>query len=813
MVPSVVQYRSHPHKMLADHTQGVITGTENRTALRIGRIAAIFHDVGKLNLNFQGKLDNLRPVSGPAGYDHHAYLSAYAFLCFLAAGNNNAFDLKGFETYSILALIARHHGHLPNFMGDGGEGIRITSILKKDECVLLKNFLLTNPVLPASEFLQPFIKHQPFELLDVKSHRFLDKLGSCAVPSDALDYFLDTQFAFASLIESDKRDAADNKEFGRKAHVELFATTVNCKLTERLESFQVESALNQTRLRLREEAVKSINTALDSDRRVFSLTAPTGSGKTLVLLSLANEILKRDSSLAVLYALPFLSITEQVEGISRSILGDELVLRFDSKAQNQKIDDLQNDLDSDPELLDQLLQESFSQETFDAPFIITTFVQLFETLVSNRNSTLLRLPNFAKTIILVDELQALPPRLYVFFTAFLDAFCRKFDSYAVLSTATMPALDIAHKSTRVPEECPEKLFTSYVRPSELVETQSYYSDPVFDRYTIERINDPEFSLDLLAAKIKAVTESCLAILNTIDDTTHLFAFLNPEDGDAGCLLLNTHFTPLDRRKKIDMVKEKLDGGERVVLVTTQLIEAGVDIDFPVVFRDLCPLPNLIQAAGRCNRNGLLRDGEGKPKRGTLFLFELKNNGKSRAALIYGRDEPSWFLGFTRSDIPALIHERDLLAVQTAFFEQINRDLSVGDHRQLGKNMIRCINEIAFEDLGRFRLIDEKQFGTEYQYYIPASSEDDSLESLQETLVMMAEAERQRVGYKQMKALRIRLQSQLRHVSQHIVQIRFRNDAKDRPSSWPGPLGILKLGNEKDYTFVRGLSAAADSNFL
>ena len=184
------------------------------------------------------------------------------------------------------------------------------------------------------------------------------------------------------------------------------------------------------------------------------------------------QLRKEDEPLrGVIYTLPFLSITEQVEGVCGNILGEtgkKHLLRFDSRAENPRLQELQMALDEEPGKLKELLQEEFADEVFDSPMVITTFVQLFETLMSNRNATLLKLPNFASSIILIDEIQALPPRLYLFFTAYLQSFCQKFDAYVILSTATMPHLQMPTKEHGSERYWASKLFPDYQRPPELV---------------------------------------------------------------------------------------------------------------------------------------------------------------------------------------------------------------------------------------------------------------------------------------------------------------------------------------------------------
>src|SRR5690606_15150758 len=149
-------------------------------------------------------------------------------------------------------------------------------------------------------------------------------------------------------------------------------------------------------------------------------------------------------------------------------------------------------------------------------------------------------------------------------------------------------------------------------PNELLEPTKYFENNVFNRYVVNVI-DEDLSIESLAERILQEDSSVLVILNTIQDTKDLYEELS-ELSDV--YLLNTHFTPEDRLDKIEEVK-KLLSNKKVILISTQLIEAGVDIDFPTVYRDLCPLPSLIQSAGRCNRNK-------KIDLGNVNLIRLKN---------------------------------------------------------------------------------------------------------------------------------------------------------------------------------------------
>lgn len=805
MVPDIDAYKSHPDKALEVHIEGVAKKALKRYESPIVRWAALFHDLGKINPNFQSKLAG----TYRGGYDEHAYLSAWAWLCFL---EKNAGKLKAdfgkdlIKLQIVMALIAKHHGNLPNF----------ERLLKEEPLNRLRTFVKSNIELPASDFLKKKLgtSHEPFHLKDTEQfNRFISFTRKKEWQENALDYYFDTQFSFAALIEGDKRDAGD-KYIEDYYHLEATCKESKGELSKSLgKTWQWlsgkpdKSDLDELRTAIREEAIETLSRKVKSGKRVFTLTAPTGAGKTFTLLALAAEIQRLKDGMSILYALPFLSITEQVEGIVKGLLKDYMPVS--SKSKNQRIEDLIEKLDDNPEPEDykELLKQDFIQQTFDHPFVITTFVQFFETLLSNRNSTLLKLPNFSRRIFLLDEIQALPPRLYIFFAAWLDAFCKRWDSYAILSTATMPKMDFEVKP-HVEDKCkPEKLFKHYLKnlPVELLETQKFFSQPSFNRYRIHLANPFELTMDELAKRVRSQDKSCLVILNTIRDSRDLFEKLNSEG--IRVYLLNTHFIPVDRRKKIDLIKAHLDAGEKVILVSTQLIEAGVDIDFPIVFRDLCPLPSLIQSAGRCNRNKKLHD------LGQVWFFHLSNeNGKSGATTIY-RDEAKLFLDFSQEHIQNGAEEKELQHVQEKFFQFIANNLMIGDYEidREKVNLIGLVNDASFETLGRFKLINEKVFGFEFQYFIPETESDDTYDKAVALLIKVMESK----DFQSKRKWQIQLNSQLKKVGERTITIRtFDKENLPQYSNEKDYFGILVLANIEIYTFETGfLHDTVQNSFL
>lgn len=770
------KYNSHPDKKLTVHVEGVVKGTRSRTNLVIADLAAIFHDVGKLNPNFQKKLS---PNGTPDGYDHHSYLSAAAFLSYFLKNRTEVLERVGDQNGlgSVLALIARHHGNLPDF----------PRILKPREVGDMMAFLREGHELPASELVSVWEKHSAFDFNDhldeierlCQTESLKRLVGTIEAP---LRFFMETQWGFASLIAADKTDAGGYAAQGGAEDIAAFCDAYADCLNAKLNALSQESKLNRLRTTMRKEACDTLSRELTTGRRVFSLAAPTGAGKTFMMLALAREIIAQKGEHRLIYALPFLSITEQVEDVALDVFEDvsQFVRRIDSKGRNERLQMLQERLESgDPDALQAMRAEQFATETFDHPFIITTFVRVFETLVSNRNAELLKLPNFQSSIFLVDEIQALPPRLYGFFVAYLDAFCRMHGSYAIISTATMPNFQLPTEA----RHDVQSFFPGYEAPAnhDLLSAE-YFQHELFDRYTVTALDEP-LSLDELADCIAQEEQSILVILSTIDDTTKLYEILSGAE-HTHVELLNTHFTPEDRRRKIDICKAILDPKQnteesRVILISTQLIEAGVDISFPVLYRDMCPVPSIVQSAGRCNRNG---EAKGK---GDVIAFDLHREGKSRASLIY-RGRNGGFLDFARQRLPGnAFDEPDLLDVQREFFDEFVHGKTLfgvdfgpfysRDEIEEGRlDFLARMREGHFEEIGKFQLISPRH-GDEFQFYVPEEADTQflRLRDIYDKLVRIPFA-----NHRERQATYLKLQTLLRKMSDRIVQVRVSEHDED-----------------------------------
>lgn len=810
MVFDLTIYKSHPDKLLKVHTIGVKDKTLKRTNSKIAEWAALFHDMGKVNLNFQEKLKGHKNV----GYTQHSYVSTFAFLNWYVANREVANEVLKIEINDITkikiisAIILHHHGNLPNMDRN----------LSQEVYDNMKIFLDDNiSQLPISEFLKQELgfEHIPFDVsfkswyksnipdIDLGRNSRIYEIENWQ--KDALNYFLETQFSFASLIESDKRDAGGNELYNFNNLINDSVITLNNTLNGlfgNLASVANISELNNLRTAIRNEAVGSVSNLILKGQRVFTLTAPTGAGKTFTLLDIARTIQCQNPTLGIILALPFLSITDQVQNILSEVLKIDSI-SVNSKSVNERIEKAQKKLDQEQseEALKALLIEDFVENTFDHPLIITTFVQLFETFLSNRNSTLLKLPNFANRIFLIDELQALPPRLYIFFSAWLDEFCRRHNSYAVLSTATMPDLRVFEKQELIGNpnyrlSNPINLFKNYQLPQEILEPTKYFDSDVFNRYVINVIDD-DFSIERLAEEVLKEKGSVLVILNTIQDTKDLYDELSEF---SNVFLLNTHFTPQDRLERIEEVK-KILYKQKVILISTQLIEAGVDVDFPVVYRDLCPLPSLIQSAGRCNRNK-------KIDTGTVYFIRLLNRrGKYSSELIYNKDGKQ-FLEFIKENITGQIQERELFQIQKKFFKIIAKELEIGDYPEENMNLIYEINNAQFENIGKFRLINNKTFGTQYQLFVPTSENDYRFEELEAII-----SEIQEENYSLVKKNKIKIQTKIKEMKNRVISVRLLNFSDLPPLSNSNIVcGMYKL-HLNNYSKIKGVLLGVENALI
>lgn len=319
---------------------------------------------------------------------------------------------------------------------------------------------------------------------------------------------------------------------------------------------------------------------------LYTLTAPTGSGKTFSSIAFALEHARTHGLQRVIYVIPYTSIIDQTVGQFERIFGIDAVLPHYAEAPYQLKDE--SDMDESD------LKRALAAENWNAPIVVTTAVQFFESLYSNKTSRCRKLHNIANSVIVFDEAQTLPvPYLRPCVKAIAEL-VQRYGSTAVLCTATQPELkplfdrSFNGAAVRIPEISP---FSDADRD-------------VFRRVTVECVDD--IGLDALADRLSGHRQ-VLCVVNTRKKAQYLYGRLAENDGEGdsaeGVFCLTTLQCAADRRRLLGEIRARLAADEPCQVVSTSLIEAGVDVDFPVAYREESGLDSIIQTAGRCNREG------------------------------------------------------------------------------------------------------------------------------------------------------------------------------------------------------------------
>ncbi len=314
--------------------------------------------------------------------------------------------------------------------------------------------------------------------------------------------------------------------------------------------------------------------------RLFTLTVPTGGGKTLSSMAFALEQVKKYGLKRIIYVIPYTNIIEQTAAIFKEIFGEKNVLEHHSN-----FDPWASEDESDNPSYNSIM---FSTENWDAPIIVTTNVQFFESLFSNKRSRCRKIHNISKSVIIFDEAQMLPIQYLSPCLAAVTELVRNYGSSIVMCTATQPKFSELLRGDEMPREIIES-------PKELYEA---FKRVEFKNFGV--INDEELSAALRNE------DKVLCIINT---RNHAKALYDSLSDTKNIFHLSARMCPVHRRQKLDVIRKILDKkGEPCRVISTQLIEAGVDIDFPTVFRAMSGLDSIAQAAGRCNREGKLQSG-------------------------------------------------------------------------------------------------------------------------------------------------------------------------------------------------------------
>ena len=593
-----------------------------------GYILGVLHDKGKEKHQFQEYICDVNGISGHKNYTHDGKAHAYV-------GAIMAKKLYGDSALPFFCnQIASHHRGLYDY----------------NELEKLVNEPWPEDVIEETERRK--LTQPSFRMRKEDCHHLSRMLFSCLVDAD----YLDTE-AFMNEADSHMRGS----------HTPLSSMALQLeKHIERLQHDAVDSDVN----RIRKKVQECCSLMSDQPKGFFSLTVPTGGGKTLSSLLWAMRHAICHGMKRIIIAIPYTSIIVQTASILKEIFGEENVMEHHSHAELSAIKDVRL-----------RHKAKLATENWDYPIIVTTNVQLFESMFSNKPSDCRKLHNIANSVIILDEVQTLPTDYLQPIVDALRSYQRMFGISVLFTTASQPVL------SGLIEGCnPKAAFQGIDNITEIIPKEYALHDKL--RRVCLETDSTGSTYDEIADRLSRHNK-VLCIVNTRNDAREIFERL-PKEGLT--IHLSRMMCPRHVSKAIQEIKQALsDNSETVIrVVATQLIEAGVDIDFPVVYRQEAGLDSILQAAGRCNR-------EGKLDMATTYVFSLSVEHKLYGSIIDANN--------ARLN---MINVNDWFApdTMTEYFRQLYSRKETFDKKDI-KTLLYKPKEMCFAEAAKdFRLIEE-----------------------------------------------------------------------------------------------------------
>lgn len=544
----------------------------------------LYHDLGKYTEFFQ---DYLLGRPHDQTLKQHARFGAQAIL-----------QHYGPETaIGIIAyfIIKNHHRNLHN--PDCTEEDKLLNALTRDrvgEIFIAQSKSISSHLEQIEAELDLSDLERKLKLPDFR--RFSRFVRAWSKKPDIQNYFL-INYLFSLLIEGDKLDASDTSLFQRK---NISATAVSDFLNS-LKS--VDNEQNRLRNQVRAEVLQNLEDPNITEERLFLLTAPTGIGKTLTALDFALRLRdKLPENPQIIVGLPFINIIEQTLSVYQNVLNgaDAKIL---GHYQYADIFGEQKEVFSDEEK--DYNRRRMELDTWQSDIVVTSFVQLLQTMISNRNKVLLKFNHLAGAIVIMDEVQSLRLEQTPLIGAVLFYMSKFLKTRFILMTATKPLIfELAERELL--EEQGEKI-SGQIRP--LLQNPEFYFSQ-FHRTKIvpilaEKLID---TADFVSRFHQHWTpdKSCLIVCNTVNRSIEVFEQIRDSlSGGNPVYYLSTNVLPVLRLSIIHQIKKDLKDGKKPILISTQVVEAGVDLDFDMGFRDLGPIDSIVQVAGRINRENAL----------------------------------------------------------------------------------------------------------------------------------------------------------------------------------------------------------------
>lgn len=675
-----------PQKELIKHLQEVAEYSVRYGDDRfeeVHRIIAYAHDFGKYTTYFQE--DRLQGIKSWGDKANHAYLSAIfgAFLCI--QNLNLANTLFPLWTFSV---ILSHHGDIKQFSSTDylpDVSVRSSSYRKTQEKLKILDIqiedMVKNQKIILDDYSKIGLQNEVKKFLSQKDivKEVIKKLNRILFEYEDepdQDQYWIHQILYSALISADKISAAGLKPVDEK---NLNFSVLACNKNEIIARYE-PCKLDKMRNEIFSSVLNNLQNAY-SNNSIFSITAPTGTGKTYTGFFTAKKLQELlGYNHKIIYALPFTSIIDQnylkIEELHQSHedfnCNKSMYLIKHHHLTNQEYINETEDYRKD--------QSGLFIENWESGIIVTTFVQLLQTLIGNRNRMLKKFHVITKSIVLLDEVQAIPIKYYELIDYAIKKLVELYDCKVILMTATKPLI--------------------FSKTVELLENYNYYFSqlqrttllPKLDKITIEEFCD-EFQKNMHPEN------SYLIVCNTIAQSLQVYNILSENGTKEEYRYLSTNLLPIHRRDTLKEL-ENLLKKDRVILVSTQVVEAGVDLDFDEVIRDIGPLDSIIQCAGRCNRRWDRDNGN------VTVVNMVDDRGYSYAARVYG----AVIVDITKKLLS------DKLEIPEKDFEQLIQNyyrliLSGKVSMQESKDLIKALTTLDFSQergIGTFSLIEANQ---------------------------------------------------------------------------------------------------------
>lgn len=701
---------SHPEKLLEDHLRSVAQTSRNwikslrlnfdvdkEVIADVSCIIGLAHDLGKSTNSFQTYLlttdEEMKQRLKNHKETRHSPLGAFCgyymiqeYLKIKKAETDHA----NFLPIAGVLTILRHHGDLNTLVTETSKykADDISEYLKDVDDAsfdkMLASILNLIPCLIHCNYgwFEEKIKNFDKDLREIRT--FARSLGR----RKDLYYFFITSLFYSCLVDADKSDASG-------LNIDYRKNTIPGDLVDKYKRImgydKPITELNKLRNEIYQVST-DITKAIEEGKHILSINVPTGTGKTLNALSAALKIKdflysKEGTSRSIVYGLPFTSIIDQNFQVFHEVFkkvntqepGNDILLKHHYLA-----DAFYKLTENNDEYLEYSpLESRFIIEGWNSSIIVTTFIQLFHSLITNRNSASKKIHRIVNSIIILDEVQAIPHKYWQLLRQICNYMALYMDTYFIFVTATLPLI--------FPKD---EIY-------ELVANKEFYYEKLnrinLETYTEDIIEIDDYKEIIIQEAISNKEKDILIVMNTIKSAQIMYQELlnNLGTEENTFIYLSSHVVPFERKQRICKIKE--EQGKRKIVVSTQLIEAGVDIDLDIVFRDFGPLDSINQVAGRCNRNQ-------EKGRGVVKVYYVKRSNRPDSSFIYD----GTLLNATQKTIATFsykpyIEEKDFFKLSNKYYQLLNQGILSTTESQ---TVLEAVHSLNYAKISEFKLIEE-----------------------------------------------------------------------------------------------------------